>query len=55
MKTKREIKRFCQGQFYSDDKNTVPWQPFEDYSKEQVKEFVDELAYALDRFINKEV
>lgn len=47
--TVKEIRNFCDGQFFS-DKDT-PWQPFEDYPVEQVREFQNELANNLIQFL----
>lgn len=48
--TKQEIVMFCKGQFYSDDKGT-PWEPFEHYPRETLKEFARDMADNLESFL----
>ncbi len=33
--------------FYSDDECEVPWEPFEDYEKEEIQEQLHELAQTI--------
>lgn len=33
--------------FYSDDECEIPWEPFEDYEKEEIQEQLHELAQSI--------
>lgn len=49
MKTKEQIRKYANGvawaHFYSDD--DIPWEPFENYSKEWLEEQCENLAQAV--------
>lgn len=46
-----KLKGFCEGNFYSDTETKEPWQPFEDYSPEQIEVFINDMFYPLARMM----
>jgi hypothetical protein len=51
MKTNSELLERAYGiaesQFYSDDECEIPWEPFEDYPKEEIQEQLHDLAQTI--------
>jgi len=50
--TNKEIRDFVRANYYS-DRNTL-WEPFEDYPKDQIAEWIQGDIYALHDFIKGE-
>lgn len=39
--TKKDLRDFIMGKYFVDEENKLPWQPFEDYPRNKIIEFVN--------------
>ena len=49
----KQLKSFVRGHYFSDEDETVLWEPFEYgcYEKEQIEEFIDSDLWSLQAFL----
>ena len=47
----KKLKQFALDNFFTDYKEKLIWQPFEDYSVEQVEEMAEDMYYCLGRLL----
>lgn len=51
--TQKDLETFCRDRYYSDLNCKELWEPFKDYDKKQIEEWIKDDIYNLERFINK--
>lgn len=52
--TEEEIQKFIEGHYYSDEAHTIYWEPFQDYTQDDIDEFIDNDVYALKHFLKED-
>jgi len=53
MITKKDMFEFVKGHYYSDEEESILWEPFENHEQQEVQEFIVNGVYSLKCFLKE--